>query len=56
MNLILFVCVCVNNNIDLHPDEAIILAKKCRPIIDLIGTLPQILHRYHRIKGIKRKK
>lgn len=42
--------LCLMNYAELDPVSAIRLAKTCRPVIDPIAHLPELLHRFHRIK------
>mmetsp|Transcript_23966 Transcript_23966/g.24207 ORF Transcript_23966/g.24207 Transcript_23966/m.24207 type:complete len:257 (+) Transcript_23966:67-837(+) len=42
--------LCLMNYADLDPTSATRLAKQCRAVIDPIAHLPELMHRFHRIK------
>jgi len=46
-------CLLLMKYANLSPNEAIPLAKSIRPVIDPIGTLPEILNRYDRARRAK---
>lgn len=45
--------LCLMNYAELDPVSATRLAKTCRPVIDPIAHLPELLHRFHRIKLVE---